>query len=58
MTDTELIDEVRKMRHWQAEYFKGKDHTALRYAKDFERRVDAELARRTRAAAAQQAKLF
>ncbi len=58
MTDTELIEEVRKMRQWQGEYFKRKDHTSLRYARDFERRVDAELTRRSKAAAARQGRLL
>lgn len=35
---------VKEMREAQIQYFKTKDVTALRIAKDFERRVDAALA--------------
>lgn len=35
---------VKEMREAQMQYFKTKDATALRIARDFERRVDKELA--------------
>lgn len=35
---------VKEMREAQIQYFKTKDATALRIARDFERRIDKELA--------------
>lgn len=34
---------VRRMRHWQREFFKSRGRTALQQAKDLERRVDEVL---------------
>lgn len=39
----QLIALVRDMRKWQKEYFKTRSPEALRWSKDMERRVDAEL---------------
>lgn len=37
---TEFVELVRRMRAKQAEYFRTRDSTVLREAKDLERRVD------------------
>jgi hypothetical protein len=34
---------VEQMRKYQKEYFKNRQHTSLRYAKDFENKVDKAL---------------
>lgn len=39
----QFIDNVRTMRKWQKEYFKTRSSEALRWSKDMERRVDADL---------------
>lgn len=44
MTDRQFRDLVRRMRETQDSYFKTRDSIMLRAAKDYERRVDAELA--------------
>ena len=36
----QVVSAVREMRYWQIEYFRSREHTALRSAKDYERRVD------------------
>lgn len=43
MSDKDFIDLVRKMRGAQTFYFKSRSLGDLRSARDFERRVDAEL---------------
>ena len=49
MTDREFEDAVRKMRDCQRDYFRSRAWTALRYARDWEEKVDRELTRRTAA---------
>lgn len=54
MTDQEFTALVRSLRDAQIIYFRTHDWTDLRYARDFERRVDRELAERTKAQQPQQ----
>lgn len=46
MTDAELIELVALMREYQKSYFSTKNYGDLQAAKDLERKVDLELARR------------
>lgn len=46
MNETEFEKTVREMRRWQKAYFRSRSPGDLRYAKDYERRIDAELERR------------
>jgi hypothetical protein len=43
MTPSEFKDLVRQMRNAQQRYFHTRTQQDLRYAKDYERRVDLEL---------------
>ncbi|MBQ7851332.1 MAG: hypothetical protein IJ342_00400 [Muribaculaceae bacterium] len=45
MNAKEFFDLVAQMRHHQKEYFKTKSVESLRYSKDLERKVDAEIQR-------------
>lgn len=47
MTPKQFYDTVVEMRKWQRAYFrsKGRDKRALQYAKDYECKVDEEIAR-------------
>ena len=43
MSDTDFVDLVRAMRNAQTIYFRSKNWSDLRYARDYEQRVDIEL---------------
>lgn len=58
MSDKEFVNLVRAMRNAQTIYFRSKNWSDLRYARDFEQRVDLELRTRARADAPQQAALL
>lgn len=45
MTARAFFELVAQMRHHQKDYFKTKSAEALRYSKDLERKVDAEIQR-------------
>lgn len=45
MSPKQFFDLVVQMRQKQRDYAKSKDGTALRYARDLERRVDEEIKR-------------
>lgn len=45
MTARAFFELVAQMRHHQKEYFKTKSADSLRYSKDLERKVDAEILR-------------
>ena len=45
MTARAFFELVAQMRHHQEEFFKTKSAEALRYSKDLERKVDAEIQR-------------
>ena len=58
MSDKEFVDLVRAMRNAQTIYFRSKNWSDLRYARDFEQRLHLELRTRARADAPQQAALL
>jgi len=43
VSDKEFVDLVRAMRNAQTIFFRSKDWSDLRYARDYEQRVDNEL---------------
>ena len=43
MSDKEFVDLVRAMRNAQTIFFRSKNWSDLRYARDYEQRVDNEL---------------
>ena len=43
MSDKDFVDLVRAMRNAQTIYFRSKNWSDLRYARDYEQRVDIEL---------------
>lgn len=43
MSDKDFFDLVRAMRNAQTIYFRSKNWSDLRYARDYEQRVDIEL---------------
>ena len=43
MSDKEFVNLVRAMRNAQTIYFRSKNWSDLRYARDYEQRVDIEL---------------
>ena len=58
MSDKDFVNLVRAMRNAQTIYFRTKNWSDLRYARDYEQRVDNELRTRARADAPQQAALL
>lgn len=58
MSDKEFVDLVRTMRNAQTIYFRSKNWSDLRYARDYEQRVDNELRIRAEADRPKQAALI
>lgn len=58
MSDAELIELVSKMRRMQEAAYRRRGHYEQRCARDYERRVDAELNRRAEEKRAAQGQLL
>lgn len=58
MSDKDFFDMVRAMRNAQTTYFRSKNWSDLRYARDYEQRVDNELRIRAEADRPKQAALI